>query len=100
LILSIPREIRARRIEPNSALKKPSTSRPGVIAPASMKSSAFITKENNPSVRKFIGSEINCTRGFINVLIIAIITHASAALQKPSTLIPGISQAIKIIAKA
>lgn len=46
-------------IEPSSALKKPSTSSPGVIHPASISSSAFNTKLNKPTVKKFIGSVIN-----------------------------------------
>ena len=86
--------------EPNNALKKPSTCNPGVIHPASIKSNAFITRLNSPTVKIFIGSEINFITGLTNTLIMAMTTQASIALQKFATDIPGISQAVKIIARA
>lgn len=99
-ILLIPNAKSERRIEPSNALKNPSTSNPGVIAPASINSKAFITNENKPNVNIFIGNEMNCNNGLINVLISARITHTSIALKKFSTVIPGIIQDTKITAKA
>lgn len=96
----MPTERTDKIIEPNKALKKPSTSNPGVIAPASINNNAFITRENKPNVKKVTGTDINFTKGFINVLIKAITIQASIAFKKLSTLIPGTNQAVKTIINA
>lgn len=49
---------------------------------------------------KLIGSVTSCITGLIKMLINAIITQTSMALEKFSTEIPGTSHAIKIIASA
>jgi hypothetical protein len=85
-------------IEPNNAFQNPSTSNPGVIALVNISNKAFTTRENKPRVRKLSGRDINSTKGLINKFIKAITTHTIIAVQNPCTLIPGSSQAVKIIA--
>ena len=86
------------RIDPSKALRNPSTSNPGAIQPANIKSKALITSANSPKVSTVIGNEITCNAGFIKVLIRASITQTNIALRKFSTLIPGITQATNITA--
>lgn len=45
-------------IDPNKALQKPSTLKPGVICPANKSIRALITKPNKPKVSMLIGREI------------------------------------------
>ena len=96
----MPRLSSENTTEPSNALKKPSTSIPGVIQPANINSSAFITKLNIPIVKIFIGRVIICITGLTNALINAMITHASIAAHILLTFIPGINQAVKIKASA
>ncbi len=70
----IPIESTAKIIEPSKALRKPSTSNPGVTTPANHNNNALITNVKSPSVRMLIGREINCNNGLIKVLIKARIT--------------------------
>ena len=83
--------------DPIRALRKPSTTNPGVKKPANINSKALITNENNPSVKKLTGNEINSTNGLIKTFINEIIMQTSIALRKLSTLIPGTIQAINTI---
>ena len=87
-------------VEPNKAFKKPSTSKPGVIQPANINKRAFKTRLNIPRVITLIGKVITCKSGLIKVLISARIMQTNIALKKFSTRIPGIIQAVRIIAKA
>lgn len=98
LILSIPIANSDKSIDPSNALKKPSTSNPGVTQPASINNNALITNANNPNVSIVSGNDINCKTGLMKVLINARITQTSIALKKFSTLIPGITQATNITA--
>lgn len=84
-------------IEPTNALKNPSTSNPGAIAPASINNSAFIIREKSPSVRILIGKVMISKSGFIKVFISAIIIHTNIALMKFSTSIPGTTHDTNII---
>jgi len=86
--------------EPKNALKKPLISTPGTRYPANIKSSAFITSVNIPSVKMFIGKVKNISTGFITALIKPITTAAIRAVQKFSICIPGITQATNIIISA
>lgn len=87
-------------IDPNNALKNPSTSNPGVRNPASIKSNAFITKLNNPKVRILIGKVIICNKGLMNVFISDIITTTNIAFKKLDTSIPGTTHEVNINASA
>jgi hypothetical protein len=99
-ILFINGVITDNNIEPNNALQKPSTTKPGAIFPANKNSNALITKLNNPNVIKFIGRDINSTNGFINKLITAITITTNNALTKLEIVIPGTIQAINEISNA
>lgn len=85
--------------EPKRALQKPLTEKPGATYPANIKSKAFNTNVNSPNVKKFIGNVMNVKIGRTNILINPITITTSKAAQKLETLIPGIIQAISIIAK-
>ena len=98
LLISVPKKDITN--EPKSALKKPSTSNPGASLPRSRSNAALITKINKPRVIMLIGRVISIISGFMKIFISAIITTTSMALLKPSTSIPGISQAVNIIASA
>lgn len=89
-----------RSKEPISALKNPSTSNPGETNPANIKSKALITSVNRPRVRIFIGRVTRTRNGLMKTLISAITMATMSALQNVSTEIPGITQAINIIARA
>ena len=89
-----------RSKEPKNALKNPSTSNPGEINPANIKSRALITSVKSPRVRIFIGRVTRTRIGLMKTLMSAITTATRRALQNVSTEIPGTTQAINIIAKA
>ena len=93
-------EMRESNNEPISALQNPSTENPGVTYPANKSKSALITNVKIPSVRKFIGNVMSKISGRIIAFISAMMTIAIIADQKPSTEIPGTSQATNITAKA
>ena len=76
-ILSIPIANKDKSIEPSNALKNPSTSNPGAIQPANIKSKALMTSAKSPNVRMVSGKDINCSTGFMNVLIRARITQTN-----------------------
>ena len=85
---------------PIKALRKLSTSNPGVIKPAKLNKKAFITKVNNPKVKILIGKVTKTKTGFIKTLIIAMIIATTNAFQNPSTDIPGTTHAINNITRA
>ena len=87
-------------IEPTRALKKPSISTPGTIAPANISSTAFITNVSSPKVRILTGSVTRIRIGLIVRLIRPITIARSAAAHIFSTPMPGISHAVKSIAIA
>ena len=96
----IPIANKDNNIEPIKALINPSTSNPGAIKPASMSSNALITNAKSPNVKNVIGKDIISRKGFIKVLISAIIIQTNIALKKFSTSIPGTIQDTKIIERA
>ena len=87
-------------IDPSNALKNPSTSTPGTIAPANISSSAFITNVSSPKVRILTGSVTSSSIGFIVRFIRPMTIASKPADQKFSTSIPGIIHAVKRMASA
>ena len=78
----------ATTIENSSAVQKPSTLKSGMILAARRMSSAFITKENSPSVMSVSGSVKRRMIGRINRLI-APSTTASTSAPTTVTVTPG-----------
>lgn len=69
----------------NNAHQNPSTLNPGTIAVAKRISSALITKVNNPSVIRFIGSVKISRIGLSTALIIPKTTAKTSAVVKLAT---------------
>lgn len=65
-------------------------STPGVKFAANCKTSPFITKVNNPRVKKLIGNVKNNNKGLIKTFNIPKITTKTIAQPKDFTLNPGI----------
>ena len=80
---------RASTIPKKNADQNPDTSNPGTTLAASIISKAFITSENRPSVRTFIGIAIMFTTGLIRMLIKAM-TIAAMIAPVIVTVAPGI----------
>ncbi len=83
-------------IEAISAVKNPSTSKPGTNSPVKSNKIAFITKVKSPRVNIFIGKRKNKITGLINVFISPIMIEAKIAEPIPSTSTPGIIQLTRI----
>lgn len=83
-------------IEPNNAAGKPTTVKPGTNLATSKNIRAFITKVNNPKVRKLIGKVKINNIGRMKILTSPITITAAIADINPANVIPGTIHAVKI----
>lgn len=87
-------------IDPNSAAGNPTTVKPGTNFAISKNIRAFITKVNNPNVKRLSGRVKISNIGLIKILISPITITAAIADVKPTNVIPGTIHAVKIKAAA
>lgn len=89
--MSRPRneEVRDKTIEPITAEKKLSMSKPGVIWAASINSKTFKMRAKRPRVRKVMGRATNWRTGLMNMLMTPITMAATSAVESEETTKPG-----------
>ncbi len=87
-LLNAP-EMNVNNIEPNKALQKPVTEKPGTNHAAKPNIAALITKVNNPSVKIDMGSVNSSIIGLTKILTSPIMMVAIIATPKPLIAIPG-----------
>ena len=87
-------------IEPNIAVKNPSTLKPSIKCDTNRKNRPLITKVNRPKVRNVIGSARIDTIGLIVKFNTPKMKAAHKATQKSTISIPGINFSAKNRARA